>query len=167
MRLGICSRSKDVIEPLMKPQWYVSMKEMAAEALKAVESEQIIINPKVSEAEYKRWMENIQDWCISRQLWWGHQAPVYYVKIDGETQNVQSFQHAADHSQMKVNGGLLVERKKKSKRRRQQSSLGNLSPSNVTLMSSTHGSPLLSGLSPPSAGPILYFPQFYTNSVCC
>jgi valyl-tRNA synthetase len=88
MTLRICNRSKDVIEPLMKPQWYVSMKGMAEEALKAVETGQIVINPKLSESDYKRWMENIRDWCISRQLWWGHQAPVYYVKIDGEHQNV-------------------------------------------------------------------------------
>jgi valyl-tRNA synthetase len=88
MTLRICSRSKDVIEPLLKPQWYVNMKDMAAQAYKAVESGDLIINPKFSETEFKRWMENIRDWCISRQLWWGHQAPVYYVNIDGENQNV-------------------------------------------------------------------------------
>ena len=90
MSLRICSRSKDVIEPMLKPQWYVSMKEMAVQANKAVESGELIINPKVSEAEFKRWMENIRDWCISRQLWWGHQAPVYYVDIEGENQSVCS-----------------------------------------------------------------------------
>jgi valyl-tRNA synthetase len=88
MTLRICSRSKDVIEPLLKPQWYVSMKDMAAKAYNAVESGELIINPKLSENEFKRWMENIRDWCISRQLWWGHQAPVYYVRIEGETQSV-------------------------------------------------------------------------------
>ena len=75
---------------MLKPQWYVSMKEMAVQANKAVESGELIINPKVSEAEFKRWMENIRDWCISRQLWWGHQAPVYYVDIEGENQSVCS-----------------------------------------------------------------------------
>jgi valyl-tRNA synthetase len=89
MTLRICSRSKDVIEPLLKPQWYVSMKDMAAQALKAVDDGDFVINPKLSEAEFRRWMENIRDWCISRQLWWGHQAPVYYVKIDGEAQSVR------------------------------------------------------------------------------
>jgi len=88
MSLRICSRSKDVIEPMLKPQWYVSMKDMAAQAHKAVESGELIINPKLSETEFKRWMENIRDWCISRQLWWGHQAPVYYISIEGETQSV-------------------------------------------------------------------------------
>ena len=88
MTLRLCSRSKDVIEPLLKPQWYVSMKDMAAKAYNAVESGELIINPKLSENEFKRWMENIRDWCISRQLWWGHQAPVYYIKVEGETQSV-------------------------------------------------------------------------------
>ena len=92
MTLRLCSRSKDVIEPLLKPQWYVNMKDMAAEAYKAVDSGELIINPKFSENEFKKWMENIRDWCISRQLWWGHQAPVYYVKIEGETQSVCSHQ---------------------------------------------------------------------------
>src|SRR5271155_3612370 len=88
MTLRLCSRSKDVIEPLLKPQWYVSMKDMAAAAYNAVETGDLIINPKLSESEFRRWMENIRDWCISRQLWWGHQAPVYYAKIEGEIQNV-------------------------------------------------------------------------------
>lgn len=88
MSLRICSRSKDVIEPSLKPQWYVSMKEMAQAAWKAVETGELVINPKFSEADFKRWMDTIRDWCISRQLWWGHQAPVYFVKIDGEDQNV-------------------------------------------------------------------------------
>jgi valyl-tRNA synthetase len=60
---------------------------MAAKAHAAVESGDLIINPKLSENEFKRWMENIRDWCISRQLWWGHQAPVYYVKIEGKAQS--------------------------------------------------------------------------------
>jgi valyl-tRNA synthetase len=92
MTLRLCSRSKDVIEPLLKPQWYVSMKDMAAAAYNAVETGDLIINPKLSEAEFKRWMQNIRDWCISRQLWWGHQAPVYYVKIEGQTQSVRLIQ---------------------------------------------------------------------------
>jgi len=90
MTLRICSRSKDVIEPLLKPQWYVNMKDMARQAHKAVESGDLIIKPQLSETEFKKWMENIRDWCISRQLWWGHQAPVYFVTIAGERQSVRS-----------------------------------------------------------------------------
>ena len=88
MTLRICSRSKDVIEPLLKPQWYVNMKDMAAGAYNAVETGELVINPELSSLEFKRWMQNIRDWCISRQLWWGHQAPVYYIKIVGEAQSV-------------------------------------------------------------------------------
>lgn len=84
MTIPTCSRSGDIIEPLLKPQWWVSQKEMAKEAIKAVREGQITITPKSSEAEYFHWLENIQDWCISRQLWWGHRCPVYFVNIEGE-----------------------------------------------------------------------------------
>ncbi|KAG7661468.1 VAS1 [[Candida] subhashii] len=84
MNLPICSRSGDVIEPLLKPQWYVNQQEMAKDAIAAVERGEINIAPQASRAEYFRWLENIQDWCISRQLWWGHRCPVYFVVIEGE-----------------------------------------------------------------------------------
>lgn len=83
MTIPICSRSGDIIEPLLKPQWWVNQKDMAVEAIKAVKSGEITITPKTSEAEYFHWLENIQDWCISRQLWWGHRCPVYFVTFDG------------------------------------------------------------------------------------
>ena len=84
MTIPLCSRSGDVIEPLLKPQWWVRQDEMAKEAIKAVKSGDITITPKTSEREYFHWMENIQDWCISRQLWWGHRCPVYFVEIEGK-----------------------------------------------------------------------------------
>ncbi|ODV98039.1 hypothetical protein PACTADRAFT_47861 [Pachysolen tannophilus NRRL Y-2460] len=84
MTIPTCSRSGDVIEPYLKPQWWVSQKSMASEAIKAVKDGRITITPKVSEAEYFQWLENIQDWCISRQLWWGHRCPVYFVRIEGQ-----------------------------------------------------------------------------------
>ncbi|EGV61631.1 hypothetical protein CANTEDRAFT_94516 [Yamadazyma tenuis ATCC 10573] len=84
MAIPICSRSGDVIEPLLKPQWWVNQSEMAKAAIEVVKSGELKITPKVSEADYFRWLENIQDWCISRQLWWGHRCPVYFVNIEGE-----------------------------------------------------------------------------------
>lgn len=84
MTIPVCSRSGDIIEPLLKPQWYVDQQQMAKDAIAAVKSGEIVINPKTSEAEYFQWLENIQDWCISRQLWWGHRCPVYFVDIEGE-----------------------------------------------------------------------------------
>lgn len=84
MTIPTCSRSGDVIEPLLKPQWWVAQGDMAKEAIKAVKEGDITITPKSSEAEYFHWLNNIQDWCISRQLWWGHRCPVYFVKIEGQ-----------------------------------------------------------------------------------
>ena len=84
MVIPICSRSGDVIEPLLKPQWYVNQQQMAKDAIAAVKNGEIKITPKSSEQEYFYWLENIQDWCISRQLWWGHRCPVYFVNIEGE-----------------------------------------------------------------------------------
>lgn len=84
MTIPTCSRSGDIIEPLLKPQWWVSQSEMAKDAIKVVRDGQITITPKSSEAEYFHWLGNIQDWCISRQLWWGHRCPVYFINIEGE-----------------------------------------------------------------------------------
>lgn len=83
MKVPMCEKSKDIIEPLMKPQWWVRMKELAEPALQAVRDGQIKIRPESAEKSYFRWLENINDWCISRQLWWGHQCPVYFARIEG------------------------------------------------------------------------------------
>ncbi|RYP87329.1 hypothetical protein DL769_000533 [Monosporascus sp. CRB-8-3] len=84
MKVPLCEKSKDVIEPIMKPQWWMRMKDLADEAIKVVKEGKIKIKPETAEKSYYRWMEDINDWCLSRQLWWGHQAPVYYAKIEGE-----------------------------------------------------------------------------------
>jgi len=122
MTLRRCSRSKDIIEPLLKPQWYVNMKDMAAAAYNAVETGDVIINPKLSETEFKRWMQNIRDWCISRQLWWGHQAPVYYVKIEGESQSVHLVSGAPTLilSLTKESGGSQDAQRKRSMKRQKR-----------------------------------------------
>ncbi|KAI4347497.1 hypothetical protein L6164_008307 [Bauhinia variegata] len=87
MRLGVCSRSNDVVEPMIKPQWYVSCNDLAKKALDAVmdeENRMMEIIPKQYSADWKRWLENIRDWCISRQLWWGHQIPTWYVTLEDD-----------------------------------------------------------------------------------
>ena len=84
MKVPLCSKSKDVIEPLMKPQWWMRMRDLADAAVKAVKDGEIKIRPENAEKSYFRWLEGINDWCLSRQLWWGHQAPAYFVEIDGE-----------------------------------------------------------------------------------
>ncbi|KXS10906.1 hypothetical protein M427DRAFT_102975 [Gonapodya prolifera JEL478] len=84
MILPICERSKNIVEPLMKPQWWVRSEPLAGPALEVVRNGTLKIQPRASEKEWFSWLENIQDWCISRQLWWGHRVPAYLVKIDGQ-----------------------------------------------------------------------------------
>lgn len=78
--LPIGDRSGATIEPLLTHQWFLKAKPLAEPALKAVQEEKIIFTPKSWENTYYRWLENIEDWCISRQLWWGHQIPAWYDK---------------------------------------------------------------------------------------
>lgn len=105
MTLGVCSRSGDVIEPVLRPQWWVNCQGMAVRAMDAVKSKQLQILPAQSEETWFRWLEHIQDWCISRQVkarnlgrkenvssftqqhtssyGGGHRVPAYFVTIDG------------------------------------------------------------------------------------
>lgn len=76
--VGKCERCKTTIEPKISDQWFVKMEELAKPAIKAIEDEEIKFVPKKYEKMYFNWMNNIQDWCISRQLWWGHRIPAYY-----------------------------------------------------------------------------------------
>ena len=81
--VGKCYRCHNTIEPRISEQWFVKMKELAEPAIKAVKTDDIKFIPKRYEKTYFNWMENIQDWCISRQLWWGHRIPAYYCKECG------------------------------------------------------------------------------------
>lgn len=85
MVVPICSRSKDVVEPMLKPQWYVKCDEMAKSAVEAVSSGELKIIPEMHTKIWYHWMDGIRDWCISRQLWWGHRIPAYFVTMDDET----------------------------------------------------------------------------------
>ncbi|KAF8737653.1 hypothetical protein AX14_012535 [Amanita brunnescens Koide BX004] len=87
MQIPICSKSGDVIEPVLKPQWWVNCKPLAEEAINRTRAGELYIQPKLSENEWYRWLEGIQDWCISRQLWWGHRCPAYFVDIEGKEQD--------------------------------------------------------------------------------
>jgi len=83
--VGHCYRCHTVIEPYLSKQWFVRMKELARPAIKAVKEGRTEFIPKHWEKTYFDWMENIKDWCISRQIWWGHRIPVWYCKDCGET----------------------------------------------------------------------------------
>ena len=76
--LGKCYRCKTVVEPFLSPQWFVQIQPLADPAIEAVEKGQIRIIPEGWVNNYLGWMKNIKDWCISRQLWWGHQIPAWY-----------------------------------------------------------------------------------------
>lgn len=76
--VGECYRCKTTIEPSYSDQWFVKMKELAKPALEVVKKGKVKFLPKRWEKVYYNWLENIRDWCISRQLWWGHRIPVYY-----------------------------------------------------------------------------------------
>jgi len=78
-KVGFSERTDVPIEPKLSAQWFLKMGELAKPALDAVESDQIRFYPSKFKNLYRHWMENIKDWCISRQLWWGHRIPVYYL----------------------------------------------------------------------------------------
>lgn len=82
MVVPICSRSKDVVEPLIKPQWYVKCDEMAAKATEVVKKGELKIIPENHTKTWYHWMDGIRDWCISRQLWWGHRIPAYFTRFN-------------------------------------------------------------------------------------
>lgn len=92
-RVPRSQRGGEVIEPLVSEQWFVRMEVLAAPALKAVEAGDIAVTPERFKTTYARCLEDIQDWCISRQLWWGHRIPVWYCfdsEAEAETEGGRS-----------------------------------------------------------------------------
>ena len=83
--VGTHDRCGTTVEPLVKPQWFVKMSEMAVPARKAVEEGKLKLVPERMNKVYYNWLDNIRDWCISRQLWWGHRIPAWYCQDCGET----------------------------------------------------------------------------------
>ncbi|WP_291724728.1 valine--tRNA ligase [Bernardetia sp.] len=77
-RIGRSERTGSVVEPKLSLQWFIKMQEISKTALKVVEDDEIILHPAKFKNTYRHWMENVRDWCISRQLWWGHQIPAYF-----------------------------------------------------------------------------------------
>lgn len=77
-RIGRSERTNTVIEPKLSLQWFIKMKEISKKAAEVVEADEIMLHPSKFKNTYRHWMENVRDWCISRQLWWGHRIPAYY-----------------------------------------------------------------------------------------
>ncbi|MEE9441631.1 MAG: valine--tRNA ligase [candidate division Zixibacteria bacterium] len=85
LSVGTHDRCSTIIEPMLSEQWFVKMESLAKPGIEAVKSSKIRFHPEHWTKTYLHWMENIQDWCISRQLWWGHRIPIYYCQECGET----------------------------------------------------------------------------------
>ncbi len=99
--VGTCERCHTVVEPRVSTQWFVKMEPLAGPAIDAVREKRIDIIPERLEKVYFNWMENIKDWCISRQLWWGHRIPAWYCDDCGEIivseEDVQTCPHCGGH----------------------------------------------------------------------
>jgi valyl-tRNA synthetase len=83
-KVGYSQRTDAVIEPRLSMQWFMKMKELSGPALENILNGNIKLNPAKFVNTYRHWMENVRDWCISRQLWWGHRIPAYYIKNSNE-----------------------------------------------------------------------------------
>ena len=83
-KIGYSERTDAVIEPKLSTQWFLKMKELSKPALDSVMNGQIKLIPSKFKNTYRHWMENVRDWCISRQLWWGHRIPAYYINNSGD-----------------------------------------------------------------------------------
>ena len=116
--VGHCYRCQTVIEPRLSPQWFVKMKPLAEPAIRAVKEGKIRFSPKRWTKVYLNWMENIQDWCISRQIWWGHRLPVWYCKNCTQGQGVgdegqgKSTSHAPRPAPRSPDSRVIVTRQK-------------------------------------------------------
>jgi len=102
MSLKTCSRSGDILEPMITPQWYVNCQNMAERACGVVRDGSLKIVPSDHEKTWFHWLENIRDWCVSRQLWWGHRIPAWFATIKGEDE--------MDQNDMKNNDRWIVAR---------------------------------------------------------
>ncbi len=126
MRLGLCSRSGDIIEPMLTPQWYVNCSSMAKRAVDAVRNGEMKIVPDMHEQTWYMWLENIKDWCISRQLWWGHRIPAYLARLPGETSET------VDHNNMENNNRWFIGRTEAEARTKAATAL-NVQESEISL----------------------------------
>ncbi|MGD0336397.1 MAG: valine--tRNA ligase [Candidatus Omnitrophota bacterium] len=117
---GHCYRCHTIIEPYLSKQWFVKMKPLAKPAIEAVKKGKIRFHPKRWTKVYLNWMESIQDWCISRQIWWGHRLPVYYCR-NCQANESQSHKVSAKRSEASPGGtksqekGIIVSRVKPDK----------------------------------------------------
>ncbi|KAH7648505.1 valyl tRNA synthetase [Cryptosporidium bovis] len=108
MQIPICTRSNDIVELMLKPQWWMDCKPFAKRACDAVRSKKLIIEPSFHEQTWFYWLENIQDWCVSRQLLWGHRIPAYKVIMKDETKNTDEKWVAAESSELAIQEAIRI-----------------------------------------------------------
>ena len=87
-KVGHSERTDAVIEPKLSAQWFLKMEGLAKKALEVVEDDTIKFHPAKFKNTYRHWLENIKDWCISRQLWWGHRIPAWYIEVNGRVETI-------------------------------------------------------------------------------
>nr|CAD7611168.1 unnamed protein product [Timema genevievae] len=105
VQVPFCTRSEDVVELLLKPQWFIRCKQMAEEAAAAVQDGQLQLEPAYTEKIWYNWLYNSRDWCVSRQLWWGHRIPMYHCQVEDESTRPHELWVAAlseDHARKKA-----------------------------------------------------------------
>lgn len=107
-QVGHCQRCHTIVEPLLSEQWWVKMQPLAEPALAAVRNGSIQIVPERFEKTYYQWLENIRDWCISRQLWWGHRIPIWYGP-DGQTFAARNEQEALQQALAHYGESVVLE----------------------------------------------------------
>lgn len=107
-KVGFSERTDAAIEPKLSMQWFLKMKELSQPALEAVMNDEISLCPPKFKNTYKHWMENVKDWCISRQLWWGHRIPAYYIKNSNEFVVAESEEEALRLAKAKTNDPNLA-----------------------------------------------------------
>jgi len=106
-RVGHCYRCGTVIEPLISEQWFLSTEEMARRAMEVVKEGEIKFFPERWFGPYLQWLENLRDWCISRQIWWGHRIPIWYCMHCLEKYIVATFSYPSFNKQVKSEGGII------------------------------------------------------------
>jgi valyl-tRNA synthetase len=109
-RIGRSERTDSIVEPKLSLQWFIKMKEISKKALEAVESDEVALHPPKFKNTYRYWMENVRDWCISRQLWWGHRIPAYYYgKGDHDFVVAETIEEALDLAKKQAGDTPLTE----------------------------------------------------------